>query len=147
MQPGAPNLSMGVIFCGNHTLKCCLSAIRKFVQFRSSTSVRVLFTSNMCWHGRSMWMSRVRQCTVLTGVPATSREEVLLLTTLLYASFRTWTFPSRRPTNLSVNSGANKTKWKRLPRTRRSILYVTDKEPSKSLPLLLPGISILQEVL
>lgn len=47
MQPGAPNLSMGVIFCGNHTLKCCLTAIRKFVQFRSSTSIRVLFTSNV----------------------------------------------------------------------------------------------------
>lgn len=83
MQPGAPNLSMGVIFCGNHTLKCCLTAIRKFVQFRSSTSIRVLFTSNMCWHGGSMWTSRVRQGTVLSGAPAANREEILLLTTLL----------------------------------------------------------------
>ena len=85
MQPGAPNLSMGVIFCGNHTLKCCLTAIRKFVQFRSSASIRVLFTSNMCWHGKSMWTSRVRQCTVLSDVPATTREGsyFLLLRSLL----------------------------------------------------------------
>lgn len=79
VQPGAPNLSMGVIFCGNHTLKCCLTAIRKFVQFRSSTSIRVLFTSNMCWHGRSKWMSRVRQHTVLSGAPATNRERSYFL--------------------------------------------------------------------
>lgn len=88
MQPGVPNLSMGVIFCGNHTFKCCLTAIRKFVQFRSSTSIRVLFTSNTCWHGRSMWMSRVMQCMALSGVPSASREEkILLLTTLLSAYF------------------------------------------------------------
>lgn len=53
MQPGAPDPSMGVIFCRNHTLKCCPTAIRKFVQFGSSVSIKVLFTPNMCCHGET----------------------------------------------------------------------------------------------
>lgn len=79
---------MGVIFCRNHTLKCCPTAIRKFVQFGSSVSIKVLFTPNvLSW--RNVWMSRARR-----GVPPMNREEILLLTTLISAYVQIWTFPS-----------------------------------------------------
>lgn len=140
MHPGAPDASMGVIFCSSHTLKCCLSAIRKFVQFGSSISIRVLLTPNMCWHGRNVWTSRARRCTRLRGVPANNREEILLLATLISSK----PGPSLCEDPL-IRAWIQVQIMKWLPWTRHSILCVTDEETFKSLPLLLSVISILQE--
>lgn len=115
---------MGVIFCRNHTLKCCLTAIRKFVQFRSSTSIRVFFTSDMCWHGRSMWMDIQGQ----TIHCAAGMEFLQLTGKRSYLSPLCSLFISepgpRRPSHLNINPGANKTKQKWLPGTRLAISYV-----------------------
>lgn len=58
-------------------------------------------------HLTCVGMGEMCGCPGLRGVPPTSREEILLLTTLISAYFQIRTFPSGRPTNLSIDSGAN----------------------------------------